>query len=314
MRGQLSDQGGFGTERHWIDLGDVAVVPLIEIPRLLIDPQEFFPEIGTEREGWWFERPWYDEELGCLVYTIQSFLLLTPVGTVIVDGCVGAAKSRRRREFDRQGDMWLRRLQESGVQPTDVSDVVLTHLHVDHVGWATTWNGQAWIPTFPTARHHVTEEEFTYWTSAVGRASTQRTGDYMGDSVQPVRDSGLLSLTTADAAINDRVRLVPAPGHTPGNVCVEVRGSTERLLLTGDTAHHPLQLQDPSRSTRYCVQPETAATTRRRLLGDASDSGTPILPSHFATPSVGRVSRDATAFTFTPAPELIRFGRPGIRI
>jgi len=291
-------------EQRWIDLEDVIVVPLVEIPQLLIAPEEFFPGIDDARTEWYFASPWYERHR--LVYTIQSFLLVTPEGTVLVDGCVGAAKHRSRSEFHMQGEVWLERLHKAGFTPSQISDVVLTHLHVDHVGWATRWDERQWRPTFPAARHHVTRPELEYWRGESGRAATRRTGDYMSDSVEPLAEAGLLTISAPDEVINSYVRLIPAPGHTPGNVCVEVNGSKDRLLVLGDTVHHPLQLNDPTRSTRYCVDPERAATTRRELLDRAAETGTSVLPSHFAAPSVGRVSPAGNGFEFEQALDLLR--------
>jgi hypothetical protein len=66
---------------------------------------------------------------------------------------------------------------------------------------------------------------------------------------------------------------------------------------------------DPDTSTRYCVDPELSARTRRRTLEWLADTGTAMLPAHFAAPSAGRVDRRGSGFTFTPAADLHRPGR-----
>lgn len=85
-----------------VDLGDVAVEALVENPRLLIEPEEFFPQLAGDRSGRWFREPWFDASADRLVYAIQAFLVRTPDEVVLVDACVGDAKERRRPEFDRQ--------------------------------------------------------------------------------------------------------------------------------------------------------------------------------------------------------------------
>src|SRR5699024_5216481 len=102
-------------EQRWIDLEDVIVVPLVEVPQLLIAPEEFFPGIDDARTEWYFASPWYERHR--LVYTIQSFLLVTPEGTVLVDGCVGAAKHRSRSEFHMQAADLLGRVLDAGLHP-----------------------------------------------------------------------------------------------------------------------------------------------------------------------------------------------------
>ncbi|MBO0849415.1 MAG: MBL fold metallo-hydrolase [Pseudonocardia sp.] len=289
-----------------LDLGDVTVVSLVENPRLLIEPEEFFPQLARDRSGWCFAEPWYAD--GSLVYAIQAFLVLTPERTVLVDACVGDAKTRRRPEFDDQHTGWLAALEATGRSPADVTDVIFSHLHVDHVGWATRRRGDAWEPVFGNARHHVTAPEYDYWAGPDGAAAMRRTGDYLADSVQPLRERDLLRLTAPDAVIDSRVRLVPAAGHTPGNVCVHVTGSESELWLVGDVMHHPLQLLRPGWSTRYCVDPAQAARTRRDLLARLAASGAPMLPAHFAWPCAGRVARAGAGYTFEPALDLMSAG------
>lgn len=292
----------------WFDLGDVAVVPIVENPRLLIDPEEFFPQLDVDPDAWCFQEPWFDAAASRLVYAIQSFLVVAPGQVVLVDACIGARKRRARPEFDDLDARWLAALEATGVSASEVTSVVLTHLHVDHVGWATRPEGDRWRPVFPNARHLVTRPEIEYWRSPAGSAAMRRTGDYLADSVRPLAEHGLLDVVDADATLGPGVRLVPAFGHTPGNVCVHVSGTEADLMLVGDTLHHPVQLLHPELSTRYCVDPEAAARTRTRVLAGAAASGTPIVPSHFAGSPAGRVSEVGGGYAFLGASDMVRTG------
>jgi glyoxylase-like metal-dependent hydrolase (beta-lactamase superfamily II) len=293
----------------WLDLGDTAVIPLVETDRLLIDPAEFFPHIGADRSAWCFRPPWYDVGAGRLVYAIQAFLVVTPDRVLLVDACVGAHKHRGRAEFHQQGEDWFTRFTEAGFSAAEVAAVVFSHLHVDHVGRATRPVNGTPRPVFPRARHYVTEAEFRYWSGPAGAAAMRRTGDYLADSVRPLLEHGLLEFTDPAAVLAPGVELVPAPGHTPGNVCVRVTGSAGALLLVGDVLHHPLQLRHPDWSTRYCVDPALAGVTRRALLAELARSRTPLLPAHFASPSAGRVAPAGEGYDFEPATDLVRYGR-----
>ncbi|MFD2466435.1 MBL fold metallo-hydrolase [Amycolatopsis silviterrae] len=282
---------------HWFDLGDVAVVPLIEDDRLLIEPGEFFPGLEPDLADWYAQEPWFDRATGKLVFVIQSFLVCSADEVLVVDACVGAGKDRQRAEFDQLPDRWMRQFRATGVR--DVDAVVFTHLHTDHVGAATDQRELV----FPDAPHYVVEEEFRYWSSEAGAAAMRRTGDYLADSVLPIEQAGQLSFVAPDAVVGKHAELVPAAGHTPGNVCVRVRGSAGTVLLAGDTLHHGVQVRHPELSTRYCVDPGAAAEVRRRLLTE--ESGAVLLPSHFPAPSAGRVRRSGFEF----ADELVRGGQ-----
>ncbi|ATY14774.1 MBL fold metallo-hydrolase [Amycolatopsis sp. AA4] len=288
---------------HWFDLGDVAVVPLIEDDRLLIDPGEFFPGLEPDLADWYAREPWFDRAAGKLVFAIQSFLVCSADEVLVVDACVGARKDRRRAEFDQLPDRWMQQFRATGLRSADVDAVVFTHLHTDHVGAATLQRE----PVFPHAPHLVVEEEFRYWSSEAGGAAMRRTGDYFADSVRPIEQAGQLSFVAPDAVVGKHAELVPAAGHTPGNVCVRVRGSAGTVLLAGDTMHHGVQIRHPELSTRYCVDPEKAAEVRGRILAD--ESGAVLLPTHFPAPSAGRVRRGRDGYLFEFAADLLRAGQ-----
>ncbi|WP_116203586.1 MBL fold metallo-hydrolase [Amycolatopsis circi] len=290
---------------HWFDLGDVAVVPLVEDDRLLIEPGEFFPGLEPDLGDWYAQEQWFDRAAGKLVFVIQSFLVCSADEVLVVDACVGAGKDRQRAEFDQLPDRWMQQFLATGLRPSEVDAVVFTHLHTDHVRAATAQRELV----FPDAPHFVVEEELRYWSSAAGGAAMRRTGDYLADSVRPIEEAGQLSFVAPDAVLGKHAQLVPAAGHTPGNVCVRVRGSAGTVLLAGDTMHHGVQVRHPELSTRYCVEPGAAAEVRSRLLEEAAASGSVLLPTHFPAPSAGRVRRGQAGYVFEFADDLLRTGQ-----
>jgi len=276
------------------DFGGVELVRIVENEGPLLRPAEIFPDSTPEviqANLDWLAPRFYDPVSDRLVIAIQSFLLKSQGRLILVDTCVGDCKARVRPEFDRQHWGWLDRLAQSGVRPEDIDIVVSTHLHVDHVGWHTRLVDGAWVPTFPNARYLFTHEEWVYWKEHEGHPGLVRTGDYVGDSVLPVFEAGLADLVDMNHRIDDAIRLVPAPGHTPGHVAVEIQGENQRVLLTGDAFHHPLQCCYPQWSTRFCADPGHARQTRRSLLEACARDGTLVLPAHFPTPTAGRIRR-----------------------
>lgn len=294
---------------HWLDLGDVVVVPLVENPRLLIDVEEFFPGLDLPRSAWCFEDQWFDAQATQLIYAIQAFLVVTPDEVVLVDGCVGSGKDRARSQFDHLDESWFGEFAATGFAPQDVSTVVLSHLHVDHVGWTTRPAEGEWVPVFDRARHLVSKRELDYWSGPDGQAAMTRTGDYLRDSVHPLVAHDLLEFAHGGRKIGRYIELVDAPGHTPGNLCVRVMGRNVELLLAGDLLHHPLQLVSPETSTRYCVDPARAAATRKQILTDVVDRGVVLQTAHFAGTSASRVSRRGSRYSLDPASDVVRSGR-----
>lgn len=241
---------------------------------------------------------------------MQAFLVVTRDHTVLVDGCIGTGKRRARDAFHDLGGEWMERLQATGVRPEDVNHVVLTHLHVDHVGWVTRASADGgWEPVFPRARHLVASVELDYWTGDAGQAAMARTGDYVADSVEPLRAAGLLDLVALPIRLDAQLSILAASGHTPGNAVVRIEGAAATLFLVGDVIHHPLQLDHPRMSTRYCVDAERAAEQRVRILTAASEDDTVVVPSHFAGEGAFRLRQNhGGGFSMAKATDVIAEG------
>lgn len=272
-----------------IQLGDCTVFPLIQL-HFRVDPTVFFRGLATDEfaaDPWYWRWPYLQD--GRIVIDIGGFMIKTPTTNLLVDAGMGNGKVRPNPHMDDRQDPWLGLLARVGFAPEDVDNVVFTHLHGDHVGYATRHTGRGWVPTFEHARHLVTAADFDYWMSPAAQHDLDRLGDYMSDSVVPLRDAGVLDLVEPDVRICDEVRLVPAAGHTPGNICIEVASQGQRGLFAGDMIHHAIQLAFPDLNTDYCVDQSTAAQARRALLEDLADTDALLFPAHFPDAVPGRI-------------------------
>jgi len=277
---------------HTLDLGDVRISRIIESSGPLLRPAEVFPESDPDTIALnldWLAPDFYDPQTDRLIIAIQSFLIETPSHRILVDTCVGDCKQRVRPDFHQQQWRWLDGLHELGLSVDQIDIAVSTHLHVDHVGWHTRFDGQEWVPTFPKARYLFTMPEWEHWKNNEGHPDLARAGDYIGDSVWPLFRAGQADLVAMDHEIVPGIRLLPLPGHTPGHVGVEVEGSRASALLTADLFHHPLQCCYPHWNTRFCLAPLRSRATRLKTLARLAQQGTLLMPAHFPSPNVGRL-------------------------
>jgi glyoxylase-like metal-dependent hydrolase (beta-lactamase superfamily II) len=275
-----------------VRVGAVAITPVVQL-HYRVPPLRFFPDLdlaAIDPDAWYWRAPYVED--GLLVVDMGGFVVRTPDRTILVDAGVGNGKSRPNPVFDHRDDAWFAALDRLGVAPEDIDTVVFTHLHVDHVGFATRPDGAAWVPAFPNARYLTTAPELAHWTGAAAGGDLARLGDYLADSVLPLREAGVLDLVEPDLALSDEVRLRPAAGHTPGNVCVEVSSQGRRAVFAGDMVHHALQLADPARSTDFCVDYGRASQAREALLSDIADRDVLLFPAHFPNSTPGRVVTD----------------------
>ena len=176
-------------------------------------------------------------------------------------------------------------LAAAGVEPDEIDLVVLTHLHLDHVGWNLAWDGDRARPRFPRARYLVQRADWELFASRpdAARAAFDR-------CVAPLQALGVAELLDGDRVLDDQLRLLRSPGHTPGSQSLLVTSGAAAVLLWGDVANHPAQVGEPDWGPAADALPKVAPQTRRRLLDRVETEAMWLAPSHFPEP-FGTVAR-----------------------
>jgi glyoxylase-like metal-dependent hydrolase (beta-lactamase superfamily II) len=285
-------------------VGDVRIDRVIESERPMFEPDFLFPEATREAidaERHWLAPNFVDPATGKLIMSFHTYVVRTPKHTILVDTCVGNDKHRPAREFwHHLNNPYLEDLARLGVRPEEVDFVMCTHLHVDHVGWNTKLLDGRWVPTFPNARYVFAREEYEFWNAKRAGGEEVNHGSF-DDSVLPVVEHGQAVMVESDHALEDAIWLAPAPGHTPGNIVINVESGGASALLCGDTIHHAAQMTYPQWSSRFCEDPDQSRVTRTALIERLADTPTYLLAAHFPTPVAGRIVRHGGAFRFTGA-------------
>lgn len=240
-------------------------------------------------------KPHFMNDLGQLIMSVHALVVQTPTRCIVVDTCIGNDKSGRMAPHwnDMQGP-FLKDLAAAGTPRESVDTVLCTHLHVDHVGWNTMLVDGKWVPTFPRAKYLIGRKEFEFW-SREGDAEQQQ---ILGDSVQPILDSGLAQMVEMDHRLSPEIRLTPTPGHTPGHVSVLIESQGARAMITGDMLHHPCQFGHPEWSPSFDNDPVAGASMRRSVMDKVADEPLLVIGTHFAAPTAGHVKRDGNSFRF----------------
>lgn len=239
-----------------------------------------------------------------LMSSMHSWLLQSNRHTILIDTGCGNLKNRALPLFERFHQLqhpYLDRLQAAGVRPEDVTLVINTHLHVDHVGWNTQLQGEQWVPTFPRARYVWGAREWAHWgAQGQGGAKLPENLPVIADSVQPVVDAGLSELADDISTLLPGLSLRSLPGHTAGQMMVVLDDGRQCAVFPGDALHQPIQVYRPHWNSRFCEDPDTARHSRHQLLDFCAERQALLFPAHFGAPHGGRVQRNGAAYQFEP--------------
>jgi glyoxylase-like metal-dependent hydrolase (beta-lactamase superfamily II) len=277
---------------HWI-VGKVRITPIVELATTG-GTRFILPQVGPDDVK---ALPWliphFANDEGRLKMVVQSLVVETPSQRIVVDTGLGNDKQGRSVPIwnDRHGS-FLADMTAAGFPPDSIDMVLCTHLHVDHIGWNTKLIDGKWSPTFANARYIFGAAEYEYWHTHHESAQTTAMFD---DSVEPIIDAGRAELVASDQKLSDEITLIPTPGHSPGHMSVHITSDGAEGLLTGDVAHHPVQMAHLDWSSSVDSDPIQAAATRRELFGRFADTPTLVIGGHF---NAGSVKREGDAFRF----------------
>lgn len=227
--------------------------------------------------------------------SINAFLVNTGAKLVLIDTGAGAL-------YGACCGRVLANLRAAGYRPEQVDELMLTHLHKDHVGGVL----EAGRIAFPYAVLRVARADADYWQDAASRAKApaflRGFFDSAAESLAPYAEAGRLRPFDGDIELVPGIRSVSTSGHTPGHTAYLVESRGQRLLVWGDLVHvAAVQLRDPQAALKYDSSARSAQRTRRRLLDQAAREHLWIGAAHIAFPGIGHVRRAGAGYRWVPA-------------
>jgi glyoxylase-like metal-dependent hydrolase (beta-lactamase superfamily II) len=193
-------------------------------------------------------------------------------------------------------------LTAAGYKPQDITDIYLTHAHIDHVSGLTDPAGQ---PVFPIAQIKLAEAELQFWFDDEKRSKApegmQGLFKAARTALTAYKNSGRVMTFKPGDVLSSGVTSVDLAGHTPGHCGFRVSDGQDQLLIWGDIVHAPaLQFAHPDWSIAFDTDKEKALAARTKILDEVATDRIRIAGMHLGFPALGNVAKAQTGYDFVP--------------
>jgi len=218
--------------------------------------------------------------------------------TILIDAGLGLDPNLN---LPRAGQL-IKRLEAAGIDLASVTDVVLTHMHMDHIGGLLVDGVKDRLR--PDLRIHVAAAEVKFWEAPDFTHVSMPPG--FPDALRLAAKRFAKEYGSQLRLFDDEYEVVPGVvvhrtgGHTPGHSVVRLASGGDRLTFAGD-AVFTVGFDHPDWFNGFEHDPEEAARVRIRLLQELAATGEQLVATHLPFPSVGRVAVDGDAFRWVPA-------------
>jgi glyoxylase-like metal-dependent hydrolase (beta-lactamase superfamily II) len=226
--------------------------------------------------------------------SVNAYLIKTGSKLILVDAGGGAV-------FGPAMGKLRSNLQAAGYQPEQINDIVLTHMHRDHIGGLTI-DGKA---AFPNATVHADKRESDFWLSGANldHAPPGIKPRFLGvaTALQPYIAAGRYKPFETESEILPGLRSVASYGHTVGHTSYVIESKGQQLWLIGDLVNvAAVQLQHPSVSFAFDSDGPAAAASRVKLVNEATEQGVLVGAAHLPFPGLGHFRAEASGWQWLP--------------
>ncbi|MEM5367687.1 MBL fold metallo-hydrolase [Paraburkholderia azotifigens] len=279
--------------RYAVRVGDVDVV-LISDGILPLPTSTMSTNVSEADRNDWFDGRFLQRDM--FDWALNIALVRSGDRLILIDSGVGDGFEY----FTRAGQSVMR-LESAGIDLAAITDIVITHMHMDHVGGLNVDGVRSKLR--PDVRIHVAAAEVAFWKNpdfsktvmpetvppALHKAAARFVELYGENIVQFDQN------VEVAAGVSARV----TGGHTPGHCVVDVASNGEKLTFVGD-AIFEVGFDNPKWQNGFEHDPEVAVDVRIALLNEAAETGALLAAAHVAFPSIGHIAKNGESFRFVP--------------
>lgn len=195
---------------------------------------------------------------------------------------------------------WLANFRAAGFDPKDVSTVVFSHFHGDHINGFRLKDGSA---VFPNAEVMAPAAEWAFWMDDARMSAAPEAMKGAFGGVRRVFGPVAKDVKQFEAGkeILPGITAIAAPGHTPGHTVFALSSGSARMMVMSDTTNHPaLFVRNPDWSAVFDLDGPQAAATRRKLLDMVSADKMQVAFYHAPFPATGFIAKSGNGFELVP--------------
>ncbi|PRH28804.1 MBL fold metallo-hydrolase [Burkholderia gladioli] len=287
------EAGELVSSRYAVRVGELDVV-LISDGVLPLPTSTMSTNVGEAERNAWFDGRFLQRDM--FDWALNIALVRSGDRLILIDSGVGDGFDY----FTRAGRAVMR-LESAGIDLAAITDIVITHMHMDHVGGLNVAGVKARLR--PDVRIHVSAREVAFW------QDPDFSKTVMPETVPPALRKAAATfveiygenIVQFDQAVEvaKGVSARVTGGHTPGHCVVDVASDGEKLTFVGD-AIFQVNFDHPDWQNGFEHDPEEAARVRVALLDEAAETGALLAAAHVAFPSIGHVARQGQGFHFVP--------------
>jgi glyoxylase-like metal-dependent hydrolase (beta-lactamase superfamily II) len=226
--------------------------------------------------------------------SINAFLINTGSKLILIDTGAGLLYGTCCNHL-------MANLRAAGYQPEQVDEILLTHLHKDHVGGVILDGKMA----FPNAVLRTSQVEADYWLNPANKATAPAFLSTFFDaaiaSVAPYVAAGRYKTFAGNEQLEPGIYTLATPGHTAGHSSYLIQSGSDTLLVWGDIIHvASIQLQNPAVSVEYDTDATAAQRSRRAMLQLAASKHYWVGAAHISFPGLGHVRANGNTYDWIP--------------
>jgi len=217
-----------------------------------------------------WEKKMPSDELNRIQMVTRSLLLVNKDKRILIDtgnGDKWQEKFKEIYEIDTKSVSLDSSLAKVGFTPEDITDIICTHLHFDHIGGNTKIDNGKIVPSFPNAKCWVSQIN---WDSA-NSPNEKDQGSFMQDDWAVLAENDMINYVNDFSQFLPNIDLIISNGHTPGMILPVISDANNTLIYCADliptAAHIPLPWV-----MAYDVQPTVTIKEKKQLYHDAVDN------------------------------------------